>query len=44
MESEGTLPCSQDPATGPHPETEESSPHPHTTHSDMTFPLTPTTH
>jgi hypothetical protein len=28
MEPEGSLPYSQDPATGPHPEPHESNPHP----------------
>jgi hypothetical protein len=27
METEGSLPFSQQPATGPYPETDESSPH-----------------
>jgi hypothetical protein len=27
MEPEGSLPCSQDPATGPHPNSDESSPY-----------------
>jgi hypothetical protein len=27
MEAEGLLPCSQEPATGPCPESDESSPH-----------------
>jgi hypothetical protein len=27
MESEGPLPCSQQPATGPYPEPDESGPH-----------------
>jgi hypothetical protein len=30
MEREGSLPCSQQPATGPDPEPDESSPHPPT--------------
>jgi len=30
MEPEGSLPCSQQPATGPFPEQDESSPHPPT--------------
>jgi hypothetical protein len=29
MEPEGSLPCSQKPTIGPHPEPDESSPHPH---------------
>jgi hypothetical protein len=28
MEPEDSLPCSQEPATGPYPETCESNPHP----------------
>jgi hypothetical protein len=27
MEHEGLFPCSQEPATGPYPETDECSPH-----------------
>jgi hypothetical protein len=30
MELEGLLPCSQEPATGPYPDADESSPHPQT--------------
>jgi hypothetical protein len=30
MKPEGSLPWSQDPATGPYPESDESSPHHHT--------------
>jgi hypothetical protein len=29
MEPEGSLPCAQEPATGPYPESDESTPHPH---------------
>jgi hypothetical protein len=28
MEPEGSLPCSQEPATDPYPESDESNPHP----------------
>jgi hypothetical protein len=28
MEPEGSLPCLQEPATGPYPKPDESSPHP----------------
>jgi hypothetical protein len=27
MEHEGSLPCSQDPSTGPYPKADQSSPH-----------------
>jgi hypothetical protein len=30
MEPEGSLPCSQEPATWPYPELTESNPHPQT--------------
>jgi len=30
MELEGSLPCSQEPAIGPHPELDASNPHPPT--------------
>jgi hypothetical protein len=30
MEPEGSLPCLQEPATGPYPESDQSSPHPPT--------------
>jgi len=29
IETEGLLPCSQGPTTGPYPESDESNPHPH---------------
>jgi hypothetical protein len=45
MEPEGSLPCSQQPATGRYPEPDASSPHLAThfpkIHSNITFPSTP---
>jgi len=45
MEPEGSLPCSQDPATGSYPEPYASSSHPPTLipkiHSNVILPLTP---
>jgi hypothetical protein len=37
MEPEGSLPCSQEPATGTHPEPDESSPHPDSLFLTMHF-------
>jgi hypothetical protein len=45
MEPEGSLPCTQQPATGPYPQPDESSPHipPYLRmfHSNIIFPSTP---
>jgi hypothetical protein len=37
MELEGSLSCSQEPATGPYPESDESNPHPPTLLSQGLF-------
>jgi hypothetical protein len=41
MESEGSLPCLQDPATGPYPELDESNPHPQTYFPKISFNILP---
>jgi len=37
MEPEGSLPCSQEPATGPHSEPDESNPDPPTLFPEDSF-------
>jgi hypothetical protein len=40
MEPEGSLPCSQEPSTGPYPEPDQSSPY-HATHFNIILQPTP---
>jgi len=37
MAPESSLPCSQEPATGPYPKPDESNPHPPTNFSQTSF-------